>query len=350
MKRIAIVGGGGYGGVGMVELLLGHGGIEIVGVFDVENIGAPYPTLYPHLKGLFDTSIRHVDELDPAAVDLVFFATPDGVGQKVAPRYVAAGAKVVDYSGDFRFGSTDLYAEYARRIGRDPTHLAPDLLPRSAYGLTEWHRDEIRRAEVVGNPGCFAVSCIMGLAPAVEAGLVEPGGLICDCKTGVSGAGKKPQPSFHFPARHENMNAYRIGRHQHVMEIERELSALAGAPVRVTFTPQVVPLARGIMSCLYGTLIGGAKKADVDDAYRAAYAQEPFVRLFFDGEACGNTDVRGTNFVNLSVNVDERTNRLVVVSHIDNLMKGQAGSALQNANLMLGLEETQGLRAPGRFP
>lgn len=350
MKRVAIVGCGGYGGVGMVELLLGHGGVEVAALLDVADVGKPLAEIYPHLHGLFDGIIRHVDEHDPSSVDLVFFATPDGVGQAMAPRYVAAGAKVVDYSGDYRFDSAPLYAEYASRIGRETTHKAPDLLPRSAYGLTEWHREEIRRAAVVGNPGCFAVACIMGLAPAVKHGLVEPEGLVCDAKTGVSGAGKKPSPGFHFPARHECMNAYRIGKHQHVMEIERELSALAGRPIRVTFTPQVVPLVRGIMATLYGTLVQGLTASDVAACYRETYKDERFVRVFTKGEPVSSTDVRGSNFVNLSVNVDERTRRLVVVSYIDNLVKGQAGSALQNMNVLLGLEETRGLLAPGRYP
>ncbi len=257
---------------------------------------------------------------------------------------------MIDYSGDFRFDSAEAYAEYATRIGLDPEHRAPDLLPESVYGLAELHREAIAGARLVGNPGCFAVSCILGLAPAVRDGLVEPGSLICDCKTGVSGAGKKPAAVFHYPARYENMNAYKLAGHQHVCEVERELGQLAGRPLRLTFTAQVVPVCRGILSCCYGTLTGGATPERVLESYRAFHAGNTFVRVLGRDAGVGTVHVRGTNYCNLIVDVDERTGRLRVVSHIDNLVKGQAGNALQNMNLLFGLPERAGLERPGQYP
>jgi len=179
---------------------------------------------------------------------------------------------------------------------------------------------------------------------------VEPFSVICDCKTGVSGAGKKVSPTFHYPARYEQMNAYKLAGHQHVCEVERELSLLAGREVRVTFTAQVVPVCRGILSTLYGSLTRSVTEADVLALYREFYRESPFVRVFDSKAAIGTLHVRGTNFCNLVVSVDTRVNRLRIVSYIDNLMKGQAGSALQNMNLMCGLPETLGLMRPGCYP
>jgi N-acetyl-gamma-glutamyl-phosphate reductase len=221
----------------------------------------------------------------------------------------------------------------------------------AVYGLPELHRQRLTPAtKIVGNPGCFAVSCILGLSPAVREGLVDSASIICDCKTGVSGAGKKPSPTFHYPARYEHMNAYKLAGHQHVCEVERELSLVAGTELRITFTAHVVPVCRGIMSTLYGTLKRAVKEADILEAYRAFYKKDAFVRVYDKAAPVGSPHVRGTNYCNLVVSLDERTSRLRVVSYIDNLVKGQAGSALQNMNLICGLPETMGLDRPGQYP
>jgi len=352
MIRAKIVGAGGYGGVGITELLLRHPEARIACLVDVADVGQPMSALYPHLTGFCDELIVAPD--DPKAqapADVVFFSTPDGVGQQLARAELDKGTKVIDYSGDFRFNEAAEYAEYARRIGRDPQHKAPDLLPQTVYGVAELHRDQLNReTRLVGNPGCFAVSCLLGLAPAVRHGLVDLASLICDCKTGVSGAGKKPAATFHYPSRYDQMNAYKLAGHQHVMEVERELGLLAGRTLAVTFTAQVVPVCRGIMSCLYGTLAAGVKPESVMEAYRAFHRDNVFVRIFDRSAAIGTVHVRGTNYCNLTVDVDVRTNRLRVISHIDNLMKGQAGNALQNMNLLFGLPETAGLDRPAFYP
>lgn len=352
MIRAKVIGAGGYGGVGIVELLASHPGAEIACLVDVTDVGAPLSKLYPHLTGFCDITI--VDPKDPVAlkpVDVVFTATPDGVGMKLASEILSTGAKLIDYSGDFRFNSPESYAAYAGRIGIETKHALPAILPEAVYGLAELHRGAINaKRRVVGNPGCFAVSCILGLSPAVKNHLIDPFSAICDCKTGVSGAGKKPNATFHYPARYDHMNVYKLAGHQHVCEIERELSLQSGQEVRVTFTAQVVPVCRGIMSCLYGQLTAETKAADVIALYREFYKDSPFVRIFDRSAAIGSMHVRGTNFCNLIVDVDERTRKLRVISHIDNLMKGQAGSALQNMNLLFGLPETTGLMRAGMYP
>jgi N-acetyl-gamma-glutamyl-phosphate reductase len=351
MIRVKVIGATGYGGVGIVELLLQHPEARLVALVAREDVGQPLGQVYPHLAGFCDLPVLAPD--DPRAAvdaDAVVCATPDGVGMRAAAGELARGARLIDYSGDFRFPSAGAYAEYARRIGRDAAHAAPELLGGSVYGLVELHREAIRKARIVGNPGCFAVSCILGLAPAVRAGLVAADSLICDCKTGVSGAGKKVNPSFHFPARYEQMNAYKLAGHQHVCEVEQQLGVLAGREVRLTFTAHVMPVCRGILSTLYGTLTKPVTEEDVLAVYREFYRGSPFVRLYDSRAAIGTLHVRGTNFCNLVVSVDSRAGRLRIVSHIDNLMKGQAGSALQNLNVMFGLPETAGLMRPGIYP
>jgi len=351
MIRVKVVGATGYGGVGITELLLQHPEAQLVALVAREDVGLPISTVYPHLEGFCDLPVLAAD--DPRAeepADLVVFATPDKVGMSAAGKELARGAKIIDYSGDFRFTTADAYADYATRIGKAPAHAAPELLGRNAYGLAELHRDAIRHADIVGNPGCFACSCILGLAPAVRHRLLEPASIICDCKTGVSGAGKKVNAAFHYPARYEQMNAYKLAGHQHVCEVERELGLLAGGEVKITFTAQVVPVCRGILSTLYGTLSRPADEAELVALYRDFFRDSPFVRVFDSRAAIGTLHVRGTNFCNLVVSVDSRVNRLRIVAHIDNLMKGQAGSALQNMNLMFGLPETAGLNRPGIYP
>ena len=352
MIKAKIVGAGGYGGVGIAELISGHPEAEIAALVDVDNTGSPISDIYPHLKGFIDKPICAPDSPEAQTeADVVFMATPDRVGMKLAPAEVAKGAKVVDYSGDFRFNTQDAYSDYAGRLGIDTQHAAPELLESSVYGIAELHRAELTTStSVVGNPGCFAVSCILGLSPAVKNGLINPDFIVCDCKTGVSGAGKNPAPTFHYPARYDHMNAYKLAGHQHVCEIERELGLLAEKEVKVTFTAQVVPVCRGIMSTLYAALASDLSEKDAVAAYQNFYADDQFVRVFDSTAPVGSPHVRGTNYCNLVVSVDSRTQRLRVVSYIDNLVKGQAGSALQNMNLICGLPETTGLNRPGMYP
>ena len=352
MLKVKIFGACGYGGVGMIELLIRHPEAKIMALIDIENTGMPISSVYPHLTGFCDLTIMSPEEDHPGdgEANALFFATPDGVGMTWASQYLEKGLKIVDYSGDFRFPSQEGYALYAQRIGRSPLHSAPNLLEQSVYGLTELNRSAISGASLVGNPGCFAVATILALAPLVKARAVDVGRLICDAKTGASGAGKKPSAAFHYPGRYENMNPYKIGLHQHVVEIENQLSIQAGSECKVTLTTQVVPITRGIMICAYGPLDSGWDYSRVYDLYMDFYRNERFVRILPSAQAPSSKDVRGTNFCLLSVYVDANTGTCLVVGQIDNLVKGQAGSALQNMNLMHGLDETLGLYYPSMIP
>jgi N-acetyl-gamma-glutamyl-phosphate reductase len=349
--RVGVIGATGYGGVGLIELLINHPSVSIGALMAKHDINKPISEIYPHLKGFCDLPV--LDPTDPDCAgefDLVFFATPDGVAQREARRWLNQETKVIDYSGDFRFSDKESYASYAARIGKLEEHADSDILPSSTYGLPELHRKEIANSNLVGNPGCFAASCILGLAPALKLCLIDSDDIIIDAKSGVSGAGKTPKPSFHFPARHEAVNAYKVTGHQHVYEIEREFALLTGKETKITFTPHVVPLTRGIISTIYTNLLPRVGLERLRDAYMSMYAKEPFIRVYSHGETLSTTDVRGSNFCNISLNIDPRTEKLIVISVIDNLVKGQAGNALQNMNIMMGIQETAGLMHPGNFP
>ncbi|RMF90653.1 MAG: N-acetyl-gamma-glutamyl-phosphate reductase [Nitrospinota bacterium] len=353
MIRAQVVGATGYGGVGIVELLLRHPEVEITSLMGKQDVGQPLSSYFPHLQGFCD---RVVEESDPErigeGVDVVICSTPDRVGMQYAKRVLERGAALIDFSGDFRFRDPQVYAAYARFHPKTAglPHAAPDLLAQATYGLPELFREQIREARLVGNPGCFAVAAILGLAPVVKEHLVELSSIVCDGKTGISGAGKKPSALHHFPERNENVAAYRIAQHQHSVEMEEVLSLLAGERVSLTFVPHLIPVTRGIICTIYATLRQQVKIETLQDLYTRFYAGSPFVRMRPPGSCAGLKSVIGSNFCDISLTVDDRNGRLVIVSWIDNLVKGQAGSALQNLNVMFGFPEEMGLDRPGFYP
>jgi N-acetyl-gamma-glutamyl-phosphate reductase len=297
-----------------------------------------------------------VEEAKPERVgqdaDLVIFSTPDRVGMGYASGLVERGMRVLDYSGDFRFETPALYDWYAQahpNIKGKP-HVSPELFERSVYGIPELNRARIREAKVVGNPGCFAVAMILSLLPAIKAGLIDPRSIISDGKTGISGGGKKPTAVNHFPERNESVTPYRVASHQHVYETVAALEAVAGEKVGITFVPHLVPLTRGIIVTSYGQLREGTTAEQVQAVYEECFAGEPFVRVLPIGLTPGPKAVAGSNLCDVSIAVDADNGRLVMVGSIDNLMKGQAGVALQNINLMFGFPETTGLERSPIYP
>jgi len=337
----------------MVELLLRHPEIQIASLLAVSDVGRPLSSFYPHLRGYCD---QIVEEARPERVgqdaDLVIFSTPDRVGMSYAGRLVEGGKRVLDYSGDFRFETPDLYAWYAAAhpsIGGKP-HLAPELFDRSVYGIPELNRARIREARVVGNPGCFAVAMILAIAPALKAGLIDPRSLIADGKTGISGAGKKPSATNHFPERNESVTPYRVAAHQHVYETVAALQEISGEKIGLTFVPHLVPTTRGIIVTCYANLRQATPLDRIQAAYEEMYAEEPFVRVLPAGLTPGPKSVMGSNLCDVSLALDADNGRLVMVGSIDNLMKGQAGVALQNINIMMGFPETLGLERSPIYP
>jgi N-acetyl-gamma-glutamyl-phosphate reductase len=353
MIRAQIVGATGYGGLGMVELLLRHPEIEIASLLAKNDVGKPISAFFPHLRGFCDMPVEDsTAERIGEDADLVIFATPDGVGMSFAQSILDRGAAVIDYSGDFRFREAEQYARYAdlQPNLKGKPHGNPGLMEKGVYGVPELFRSEIQGAKLVGNPGCFAASMILGLAPAVKAGLIEPHSIISDGKTGISGAGKKPSSTHHFPERDENVTPYRVGNHQHAVESNVALGRISGEDVKIVFVPHLVPLIRGIICTMYGVLRRDVTAAEVHDIYCDFYAGEPFVRVLPPGLTPGLKGVLGSNVCDISMAVDQENGRLIIMSSIDNLMKGQAGMALQNINLMFGFPETTGLERLPVYP
>ena len=350
MIKAKIVGAGGYGGVGITELILRHPNIEICCLVSLSDTGRKISEVYPHLQGACDQIIVSPDHPSVSEkYDVVIYSTPDGVGMKYAENDLNNGSKVIDYSGDFRFNSIDKYNEYINFIGKDLKHISPNLLSKTQYGLPEIHEIN-EKNQLIGNPGCFAVSCILALVPAVKNNLIEANSIICDCKTGTSGAGKKINSQLHHPNRYENMNAYRLSGHQHIIEIEEELNLFSNKDIKITFTAQLVPLCRGIMSVCYADLIDTISYQSILEIYNEFYKSSNFVRIFNNSHNASITDVRGSNFCNIVIDIDKRTGKLRIISYIDNLMKGQAGNAMQVLNHMFGYEPTTGLNITSQYP
>ncbi|MAG37712.1 MAG: N-acetyl-gamma-glutamyl-phosphate reductase [Dehalococcoidia bacterium] len=353
MIRAQLVGATGYGGLGMVELLVGHPEIKLASLLAKNDVGQPISAFFPHLRGICDLPVEEATtERVGQDVDLVICATPDRIGMGYAPALAKSGVAMLDYSGDFRFRSSGEYERYASRqpsvAGR--AHTCTELLPQAAYGFPELFRSDVAGSRLVGNPGCFAVAIILGLAPALRGGAIDPQSVICDGKTGVSGAGKKPGALYHFPDANDNVTAYRIAAHQHAVEAMIALSRWSGSDVRLTFVPHLVPITRGIICTTYATLSGDYSLEQLHDLYQGMYADEPFVRVLPLGVTPGVKTVAGSNLCNVSLALDLDNGRLIVISAIDNLLKGQAGMALQNANVMFGLPETLGLERVPLYP
>ncbi len=348
MKKALIVGATGFGGLGLIEILLRHPHIALKQLVARKDAGEPVSKIFPHLRGNCDMLVDSTENIDFTGIDVAFFSTPDRAGMMLIQEFYRRGIPVIDFSGDFRFASEADYATYAKNKGMDTVHHAPEILEHAVYGLPEINADKIRSAKVVGNPGCFAISMILGLLPAVESGIIEGATVICDGKSGVSGAGKNPGEANFYPQRYENINTYREGRHQHLVEVENTINSRAGGNYKVLFVPQVVPMSRGILTTIYADVKKGYTTSQLMEIYKEYYSGKPFVLV--SDTSPNTTDVRGSNRCEIRPLVDERTGKLFLTSVIDNLVKGQSGNAVQNANLILGLNECDGLRSLPQYP
>jgi N-acetyl-gamma-glutamyl-phosphate reductase len=344
--KIAIVGSSGYTGGELYRLLLNHHHASVTAITSERSAGQPITSIFPHLAGLTDLVC---EPLDPTAIaqkaDFVFLALPHVTAQEAAFRFVQLGKKVVDLSADYRLADPVLYEKWYEHC-----HQYPELLKSAVYGLPELHRDKIKKASLIANPGCYPTGAILGLAPLVKKKAVDVTTIVIDSKSGVSGAGRSPSLAHHYPEVNEGLMAYKIGTHRHTPEIEQELAELAGKPVTISFTPHLIPMNRGILSTIYATVNMPYTPGQVHALYREFYQNERFVRVLPVGQFPNVRNVRGSNFCDIGVTVDPRTNRAVVVTAIDNLVKGASGQAIQNMNLMLGFDEAAGLKLAGLFP
>nr|MBO2469488.1 N-acetyl-gamma-glutamyl-phosphate reductase [Bacillota bacterium] len=343
--HVAILGATGYGGAELVRLLRHHPEVTITALYGHSQGGKRLAEAFPHLAD-WDVAVELFDPADAAArADVVFTATPAGVSHTVIPALLERGVRCIDLSGDFRLKRRETYRQW---YGKETADEA--LLARAVYGLAEWFADAVRNARLVANPGCYPTATLLGLLPLVKEGLVEDDDIIVDAKSGVSGAGRSPGLSTHFSEVNENLTAYKIGVHQHIPEIEQTVAAVTGQAVRLTFIPHLVPMTRGILVTIYARAKAGVTERHLREALLAAYADKPFVRVRPAGVVPRTKDVYGSNYCDVNAFFDARTGRAIVVAVIDNLVKGAAGQAVQNLNLMMGWPETLGLERGPVFP
>lgn len=336
--KVGVIGATGYTGMELLRLLLAHEGVEVVLATSEKFAGKKIADLFPFLKGKTDLLLEELsDEVVSKKCDLAFSCLPHQQAMDHVAAWVKKGIKVVDLSADFRFSSADVYKQWYG------PHASPELLKKAVYGLPELHREKIKKATLVGNPGCYPTGAILGLAPLLQKGVIHAEGIIVDSKSGVSGAGRSAVLESLFVEVNESVHAYKVGQHRHMPEIEQALTLAAGKPVVISFTPHLIPMDRGILSTMYGSL---SKKTDTKSVLKVLsdfYKDEPFVQILPEGVLPKTKQVRGTNCCMIGAVVDARTNRVIVVAAIDNLLKGASSQAVQNMNLMLGLEETAGL-------
>ncbi len=342
--RIAILGASGYTGAETIRLALGHDRLEIAYLTADRQAGKPAASVFPHLSEARLPDLIKIGDVPFDQVDAVFCCLPHATTQEVV-KALPSSLKVVDLSADFRLRDTALYETWYGH-----PHVAPELQAEAVYGLTEHHREAVRAARLVANPGCYPTAAQLPLVPLLAAQAIAPDGIVIDAKSGVTGAGRSLREDLLFTEVQDGFHAYGIGKHRHLPEIEQGLSAAAGEGVHVRFTPHLLPLNRGILSTIYVRLRSGVGVRDAEQILRESYAGEPFVAVRPGGRAPATREVRGTNRCLMSVHEDRLEGHAVLVSVIDNLVKGAAGQAVQNLNSMLGFDETSGLTQPALFP
>lgn len=341
-ERIAvgIIGASGYGGVQLVRLLMEHPQIDIVYLGGDSSAGKAYSELYPHLGHCVNLKIEAIDlDVIASRCQVVFLGLPNGLACDLAPTLLEKGCKVLDLSADYRFRNLETYSQWYKKEHKDRKTAA-----RSVYGLPELYREDIAAAQLIGCPGCYPTASLLALSPLLKQGLIVPETAIIDAKSGTSGAGRQAKVNMLLAEADSSFGAYGVAKHRHTPEIEEICSSLAGHEVRIQFTPHLVPMVRGILSTVYATLRDpGLVREDLITIYNAFYRASPFVKVLPNGVYPQTKWACGTNLCYLGIEVDPRTDRVIVLSAIDNLIKGQAGQALQCLNLMMGWEETLGL-------
>lgn len=343
MISVGIVGATGYAGLELLRLLSAHPQARLTALTSRQEAGKRVDALFPQLRGVCDLTYAAPDQSPLNDCDAVFFATPHGVAMADASGLLAHGVRIIDLSADFRLRDA---AVYTRWYGMP--HACPEILAESVYGLPEMHREALRNARVVGNPGCYPTPVQLGLLPLVEAGIADINSLIADCKSGVSGAGREVKLGLMFCEAGDNFKAYSVAGHRHSAEMEQGLSLAAKTPVGITFVPHLTPLIRGIHATLYARVM--RRDVDLQALYEERYRDEPFVDVLPVGSHPETRSVRGANHCRIAVHRPGDGDTVVVLAVIDNLVKGAAGQALQCFNLMFGLEETVGLTAPALWP
>jgi N-acetyl-gamma-glutamyl-phosphate reductase len=344
MIKAGIVGGTGYTGVELLRLLAAHADVDVVAITSRAECGRRVDDLFPNLRGHYDLAFSEPNVQLLAACDVVFFATPHNVAMNLVPELLAAGTRVIDLSADYRLRDADLWAHWYGE-----SHASPELLAEAVYGLPEVNRQQIATARLVACPGCYPTSVQLGFMPLLARRLVDPKQLIASSASGVSGAGRQAKIDNLLSEAADSFKAYGVSGHRHLPEIEQGLSDIARQPVEVTFVPHLLPIVRGIHSTLFARLTDGSS-VDLQALFEDWYADEPFVDVLPSGVLPQTRTVKGANRCQISISVPQQRNTVVVMATIDNLVKGASGQAVQNMNIMLGLDEAAGLRQIGLLP
>ncbi|PKN17545.1 MAG: N-acetyl-gamma-glutamyl-phosphate reductase [Deltaproteobacteria bacterium HGW-Deltaproteobacteria-6] len=343
--KAAIFGASGYTGQELIRILSGHPQVELVAVTSRRYAGVPVADVFPSLFGLTSLTYSDGTPLEIAKLcDAVFLALPHGVSMDIAPVFIQAGRKVIDLSADYRLRDLATYEKWYAK------HQSADLFGQAVYGLPELYRQDIKKSQLVANPGCYPTSIILGLMPALKDRLLDVSTIIADSASGVSGAGRDPQVGSLFCEVDGGFKAYKVGKHRHTPEIEQELNVLAGEKFAISFTPHLLPVKRGILSTIYATLKRDMALKDIHALYSSFYETEKFVRICPVGTYPNISSVCGSNYCDIGLVHDPRTNRVIIISAIDNLIKGAAGQAVQNMNLVCSLAEESGLQTAPLYP
>lgn len=342
-RKVGVIGATGYTGMELVRLLVEHPEVSLEIVTSRSHTGKKFSKLYPSFEGVFEEELQTVEDLDNHDLDLVFLALPHRVSMDFIREYGLNRFRIIDLSGDFRLSDPSVYETWYEK-----KHVCPKYIEQAAYGLPELNRDQIRNADLVANPGCYPTSSILALAPLVTHQLVDLKSIIIDAKSGVTGAGSTPKEITHFPNQFGNFFAYGLLKHRHTPEIEQVLGSVIEQEVQVQFTPHLLPIDRGILTTTYSTPIKEVSAEQIRETFLSYYEKEYFVRVVDSPPAVKN--VRGSNFCDLYATYDERTSRVITISAIDNLVKGAAGQAIQNMNLMFRTIEKSGLVYPPLNP
>nr|WP_285848988.1 N-acetyl-gamma-glutamyl-phosphate reductase [Mesobacillus sp. MER 48] len=343
--KAAIIGTTGYGGGELIRILNNHPSFTIHSVHTTRD-EKPVSAEYPHLTGIFDKVLTSIDpEKIVDESDIVFLATPSKVSGELVENFFNKNIKVIDLSGDLRLKESNTYRNWYKHKPVDNS-----ILAEAVYGLSEWNREEIVHASILANPGCYPTAALLGLAPVLKEKVIDPNSIIIDAKSGVSGAGRSPSLGTLYAELNENFKIYKVNEHQHIPEIEQQVSFWNGDGVKITFSTHLIPVTRGIMTTMYVNLKEDWDTSRLLDLYEETYSRHPFVRVRKEGIFPAVKEVKGSNYCDIGLHADSRTGRLTIVSVIDNLMKGAAGQAVQNANIMFGLDETAGLEMMPLYP
>lgn len=343
--KVSVLGATGYAGAELLRILYNHPEAEVVHITSESHTGECISDLYPHLRGLYDMKLESMKEIERIGEDsdFVFIGLPHGHAMEVGRALAGKPVRIIDLGADYRFTDTSVYEAWYH-----VPHTHPEA--ERVYGLAELYREKIREAKIIGNAGCFTTASILALAPLAKQHLIDVNTIIIDAKSGVSGAGRSAKQPNHFPELYDNFRAYNVAKHRHTPEIEQAITDLSGEPTVLNFTPHLVPMSRGILSTCYATLKEGVQPELVDAAFEKLYGKEHFIRLLGRGAYPSTKDVRGSNFCDIAWHIDVRTKRVIVLSAIDNLVKGAAGQAVQNFNIACGFDEKTGLDYVPMYP